>query len=398
MTPATCLALVALSAARVVAEPFAVGDLPRVRCVSNYLYGEPSHDLDAWRRDLDRMKADGFNTVWIVNVWAEYEPSVEPVEWKVDLLRKLHQICDEARTRGMWVVLPLAYIGEGWGPKGVDVPVWPLVEKHLKQHLTFLARMAAVTRDCPNVFYLLCTEEILPGTLLYKPNERPECVRAFREWARRANSDIAYWNERWGTTYTWDTLAPADTQHRPRWQLWADHNRWFGSLMRDLLPPMVKALRGVKPGAVIGLHDFLMPMGLGLTAADGALPSPSLFDFYSIGYYYDHGLAGGLEANLAELAKRVDRAHELYPGTPLFCGELGLDVPKAPPDARSVGEALQADFLLRATTYLTEQRVGFSLWDWRTVVEREPRTHSLVREDGSDTPALAGLRKAWTLR
>lgn len=394
LTSIAVLSLIPLASAQA-AAPFTVSDLPQVRCVSNYLYGDDSLDVAAWRRDLDRMKRDGFNTVWMVNVWAQFEPSVDPPRWDEGNIAKLREICTAAEARGMWVVLPLAYVGEGWGPKGLDVPVWPLVEKSRKEHLAFLRRMASATKDFPNVFYLLCSEEILPATVLYKPEDRPECVKSFREWARQANPDVGYWNKRWGTDFTWDTLHPANTDHRHRWQQWADNSRWDGWLLRRLLPPMVAAIRQEKPGAVIGYHDFLMPMGLDLTAADGGMPVPSPFDFYSIGYYYDANMKGGLKANLEALHKHVARARQLYPGFPLFDGELGLDVRKKPAEARAAGEKLQAEFLVQATDYLHSQGIGFSLWDWRTVVPGAARTFSLVRKDGTDTPALVRLREVW---
>ena len=383
-----CLSL----ASAALAADFTVTDLPHVRCVSNYLYGESSHDVAAWERDLDRMEAAGLNTVWMVNVWAEYEPSVAPEQWREDILGKLREICAAARKRYMWVVLPLAYVGEGWGPKGVDAAIWPLIEKQRQRHLAFLRRIARETRDFGNVVYLLCTEEILPGTLLYSPNTRPQCIASFREWARQAHPDIAYWNERWSGSYTWETLVPPDTKGRTHWQMWADLQRWDAALMRQILPPMVAAVREGHPGAMIGLHDFLTPIGLDLTGADGSLPSPNPFDFYSIGYYYDHGLKGGLAANQAEMRRRVQAVKRMYPTMPLLCGELGLDVRKAPAEARAADERLQTEFLIGAIRYLQEEKMGFSLWDWRTIVPGAPRTHSLIREDGTESPVVGRLR------
>jgi len=373
---------------------FDAASLSQIRSVSNYLLGPDAHDPNAWRRDLDGMKLAGFNTVWMVNVWAEYQPAVSPPLWHEERIAALRDICAVAAERRMNLLLVLAYVGEGWGPKGLDVSVWPLVEQHRLQHLAFLRRMAAETRDFDNVFYLLCTEEILPATVLYAPQSRRETVASFREWARRANPDVAYWNRRWGTDYSWDTLTPADTSHRPRWELWADHARWHGALMRELLPPMVSVIRQENPSAVIGFHDFLMPEAkLSLTAGDGGLPLLDCFDFYSIGYYYDADLSGGLDANLAALRGRLARARELYPSLPLFLGELGMAVPVAPPQARAAQETLQAQFLTQALTYLRDENIGFSLWSWRTVVPNAETTHSLQREDGSETPTLQAIRR-----
>jgi len=401
--PAQCaLAAVAalpialLMASASCAAGFTLADLQGVRSVSNYLFAEDAHSVPSWERDLDRMKQSGLNTVWMVNVWADYEPNVDPPTWREDRVEALRGICAAAKARDMSLILVLAYIGEGWGPQGVDVPVWPLVERHRLQHLDFLRRMAKETRDFDNVFYLLCSEEILPGTLLYSPTKRPECVESFRAWAKQANGDVAYWNERWGTSYTWEDLSPADTTNRPRWQLWADHSRWHGALMRQLLPPMVSAIREERPNAIIGYHDFLLPdKNLGLTVEDGGLPLPSPADFYSIGYYYDRAMEGGLEANLQALKDRVARARELYPDLPIFVGELGLDAKTEPPETRREEEALQADFLVKATDYLRSEKVGFSLWCWRTVVKGSPTTFSLVREDGTASPALERLSNGW---
>lgn len=390
-----CLASLVAALPAAADTPFTVQDLPRVRSICNYLYGEDAHDVATWCRDLDSIKAAGFNTVWMVNVWADYQPSTDSPVWREDRLQALHDICAAARARDMWVIIPLAYIGEGWGPGGVDAAVWPLIEKDRLAHLEALRRITAAVRDCANVFYLLCSEEILPGTLLYTPTKSPECVASFRQWAREANPDIAYWNERWATDYTWDTLTPTNTDNRPRWQLWADHARWHGWLMRRLLPPMVAAIREVHPSAVIGFHDFLMPMGLDLTAADGALELPTPFNFYSIGSYYDFALAGGYDANIADLHKRVETAHALYPGLPIFCGELGYDALVEPGEARDMDEIAQGHFLQDATRYLESQQVGYDIWCWRTVVPGVPRIHSLVRPDGSHRPALQRLTRRW---
>jgi len=373
-----------------------VADLATTRCVCNYLFGEDADDVGTWERDLDRIKQAGLNTVWMVNVWAAYEPSADPPEWREDRIEALRRICAAARDRDMNLLLVLAYTGEGWGPKGVDVPVWPLIERHRREHLDFLQRMTRETREFDNVFYLLCSEEILPATLLYRPNEREECVASFRAWAKQADPDIAYWNERWGTDYTWENLAPADTKHRPRWQLWADHSRWHGYLMRGLLPPMVAAIREEKPGALVGYHDFLLPeKKLGLTVADGGLEPAAGCDFYSIGCYREPKAEGGLEGHLAVLRGQVERARELYPEVPIFVGELGMPVQKAPPETRHEEEAMQADFLMGAVEYLEGEGVGYSLWDWRTVVASADATHSLVREDGTVTPALERLTRRW---
>lgn len=170
-----CPTLLLTSLATASAGTFDVDQIPAIRSVSNYLFGEDPLNLEAWERDLDGMKVAGFNTVWIVNVWAAFQPDADG-GYETEKLEWLRGVCRAASERDMEVLLVVAYIGEGWGPAGVDVPVWPLVPKHRAQHVRYLRWLAEGVAEFDNVFYLLCTEEILPATLLYRPDERPECI------------------------------------------------------------------------------------------------------------------------------------------------------------------------------------------------------------------------------
>jgi hypothetical protein len=370
-----------------VARPatFSVDQVPNVRSVSNYLFQEDTFELEPWERDLDGIKDRGFNTVWIVNVWGAFQPSVEG-DYDEDKLEWLQGVCREAGERDMYVLLVVAYIGEGWGPRGVDVPVWPLVPKHRAQHLAYLRWLSEGVGGYDNVFYLLCTEEILPATLLYRPAERPECIAAFRSWARRTSPDVAYWNERWKTDYTWETLRPAATSERPTWQTWSDHGRWFTYLMQQLLPPMTAAIRDGDPDAVIGFHDFLLSTDLKQPAEERPQADRCGFDFFSIGYYYRPEKQ--FDENLEALRERVEVAREYYPDIPLLCGEIGMAVRKSPPEAMKADEEVQARWLKDGLTYLRQEGVGYSIWSWRTKVPSAEAIHSLHRADGSPRPAL----------
>jgi hypothetical protein len=384
-----CAMLVLSSLLAPRAGAFGVQEIPHVRCVCNYLFGEDPFDLEAWTRDLDGMKAAGFNAVWVVNVWAAYQPDADG-EYDAAKLEWLRGVCRAAAERDMDVLLVVAYIGEGWGPKGVDVPAWPLIPKHRAQHARYLRWLAGGVADFDNVFYLLCTEEILPATLLYRPDERPECVTSFRSWAHRANPDVDYWNERWQTDYTWETLKPARTTDRKTWQTWLDHGRWFMYLMRQLLPPMSAAIREGDPDAVIGFHDFLIDPAVPYPSEERPQPGLCGFGFFSIGYYYVTDKS--FEENMDGLRVRVEAAREYYPNLPIFCGETGLPVRKQPPETMAEDEALQARWFREALPYLIGEGVGYSIWSWRTVVESAEETHSLHREDGSPRPALDAIR------
>jgi len=355
----------------------------RTWSVSNYIPDpKASYDLEVWKHDLDGMRRSGFNTVWMVNVWAEFMPSVSPPAFNEDRLRWLQEVCKEAKAREMNVMLVLGYVGEGWGPKGVDEQVWFIVPEQFALYRSFIRRMAAATKAFDNVFYLLASEELLSATILYQPAKRSECVESFRTWAYSIQPDVSYWNRRWGTSFTWDTLSPANTTNRKRWESWADHNRWFAWLLRLRLPDLTGVIRSEKPEAIIGFHDFLLDPVLKPT--EGPIPSPNPFNFYSLGWYWD-AARKDVAGNLKGMQERIRLARRLYPKLPLWMGELGADISQ-------VGEAGQKEWLQSAARLLQRQNIGYSVWNWRHYIQGGKQVFSLLREDGTPRPALEALR------
>lgn len=355
-----------------------------LRAVSNY-QPDPTkaHDIAWWRSALDGMRARGFNGVWMVNVWADFQPRIDPPEWRGDRLTFLRQVCSAARERRMTLILAVGYVGEGWAPKGVDDQIWLLRDDQFAAYRDFCGWMARATADFDNVIYVLMAEELLPATILYNPDRRPEIVTAFRRWAKQRNPDVDHWNARWGTHFTWDDLHPLATGDRGALAAWTDHYRWVNSVMRRRLPELVGAMRRARPGAVIGYHDFILDPVLDMAAADSPLRERHQFDFYSLGWYYNPPL-GALHANLEAMEKRIGLARTLGRGLPLFMGELGADVDQ-------VGEIVQRHWLLRATRRLETMGIGYSIWNWAQYVERGAATFSLLRADGTPRPALECL-------
>ena len=356
-----------------------------LRAVSNY-QPDPTkaHDIAWWRSALDGMREAGFNGVWMVNVWADFQPAVDPPEWRGDRLTFLRQVCAAARERKMTLILAVGYVGEGWAPKGVDDQIWLLRDDQFAAYRDFCGWMARATADFDNVIYILMAEELLPWTVLYAPDRRPELINAFRAWAKERNPDVAHWNARWGTSFaTWDDLRPIAAGERRTLALWSDHHSWENSVLRRRLPDLVRAMREARPDAVVGYHDFILDPVLDMTAADSPLPRPNPFDFYSLSWYYQPKI-GALRANMEGMEARIELARSMGRGLPLFMGELGADVDQ-------VGEIVQRHWLLRATRRLETMGIGCSIWNWAQYVERGTATFSLLRADGTPRPALECL-------
>ncbi len=367
----------------------AYNDISKIRCVCSYTPGSAAaRGVDAWRRDLDGMKAAGFNTVWLVNVWQAFVPNVDTGEYILAETNMLRTVCREAKKRNMKVMLVLGYVGEGWAPKGIDEQIWPLTDDGFNHYKEFVGSMAALTRDFNNVIFMLSNEEILSGTILYTPDKRPECVEAFRAWARSVNPDVDYWNQRWNTRYTWDNLSPVSTTQRHTWQCWLDHWRWAMSTLGPKLPELVQAIRSEKPDAIVGFHDFLVYPEIA-DINESSVPNPDPFNFYSSGYYYggsnsDEEIDKGIKA----LSDHIAVMRRLVANRPFFLGELGANI-------RMSGDDGQKKFLEKALAVLGRENMGWSVWNWRYYPQGPNKDYfSLLDESGKPRPALTAMIKA----
>jgi hypothetical protein len=363
-----------------------------VRCVINYIPdAKQNYNLARWEGDLDRIKTAGFNAVWMVNVWAEFEPGVEPATWNEDRIAWLHEVCEAARSRNLRLCLALGYVGEGWQPRGIDGRAWLLRPAEFARYLQYLRRVVRETRQFQNVFYLVMSEELLSTALLVHPQECPEAVGSFRAWTAKANPDIAHWNARWGTDSAWASLGPLDASERKRIEAWQDAARWQSYVLRPRLARLTAggraeiaaAIRAERHNAIVGYHDFLLDPVLALDAADAHLPASSQFNFHSFPFYYQPSQT--MEENLRALREKLAEARRLYPKLPLWAGELGADSSKC-------GEQAQADWFRQAIPALREAGAGYSVWAWRDHSATGEQL-ALLREDGSARPALAGLKE-----
>lgn len=359
-------------------------DIASIRCVINYIPdAKQNYSLARWEGDLDRIKAAGFNAVWVVNVWAEFEPSVESPDWNEERIAWLRDVCEAARKRRLRVCLALAYVGEGWEPKGIDGRTWLLRPAEFARYLQYLRRIVRETRQFRSVFYLIMSEELLSTTLLVHPQDCPEAVGSFRAWAQKTDRNAAHWNARWATDFTWASLRPLDATERKRLEAWQDAARWHSHILRSRLPEIAAVIRGERPDAVVGYHDFLLDPVLALDTANAHLPAHSQFNFYSFPFYYD--ASRSMDENVRALLQKIAEARGLYPRMPLWVGELGADSGKC-------GEQTQADWFEQALPVLRQARAGYSVWAWREHSATGEQL-ALLREDGSPRTALAVLKQ-----
>ena len=259
--------------------------------------------------NLPAIKAAGFNAVYIPAVWADFDPSpiVSPRSYNAAGFADAKAALTVIRSAGMRAVTGLNYVGPGFAPdfgavlpdaQACDWARTPVVYAAFEQYVAeFMSEMAADS----DILSLMVFTESAEG-----------CGQA--------------------------TQAAAPT-------VALQLQKTLGSLP-SRMPPLLRFTWN------IGYHDYTI-VNLGWGNGVGPIAMPNPFDFVSM-VAYNVGTTAELDARSARFAA-------LYPGVPLFVGEMGVNGCSAPP---GVGEAGQATGDAILAQWALAKGHGFSVWGW----------------------------------
>ena len=214
----------------------------------------PFPSRDCWQRDLDNMKALGFNYIklWVVWNW------VEPEEGNFDF-SELDELVEESGKRGLSVVLNLIPEGapfwtdtdpeglyatadgkrvEYGGPANIPSAGWPGRCMHDPEFRTYVERFLETTarhfREYREIVAIdVWNEPHLEPMYDYKSNMLCYCkhsVQAFREWLKRKYVSLEALGKAWYRKYSsWDEVNPPR-----RFGTWADMIDWRRFWLEEL--------------------------------------------------------------------------------------------------------------------------------------------------------------------
>lgn len=376
-------------------------------------------------RDFAAMHAQGFNMAAVQVNWGSFMPAVDVekrrYEWSREAQRKLIHLLDSARRNGLYVDL---WFGTSRVPAGINgmfnpaftdlggvkhaayygwlVGDWPAIADYdayaWQAFLRFHQRVARICRSFDNVIFDPLDWQHL--NLNYWNFNDPLNLRSWRDFLRRENPDLGYWNKRWGeSNRSWDeVLFPVDDWARdsicklegtPYHDLpslpyekgkWQDFNRWHNPLFIRIVEGITAALRRGDPKALI--LQRVDPWRFGywreMTWGVGSV------DFYAQGWY--PGSQKELDDAQAHLRGEIDaiRTRATRP-KPLLLWEVGIDVfhvyPNAPEEERN---RHRAQYMREVEKFAHAERLlGWSWWVWRDHNMNEDSRHwGLVTQDG----------------
>ncbi|MHB9036507.1 MAG: carboxypeptidase regulatory-like domain-containing protein [Armatimonadota bacterium] len=292
-----------------------------------------------WITDLQMVKKAGLHGVWTINAMADYRyggswTQVPTGAWNDAAIANLRHMVAYADSIGLTVVLGMAY--------GSFPPSAFLDSTQFNYYIQWVQKIVQETAVYDNVMYVF-SDECINGPWYDTAPDYPELVSDFKNWCYNQNTSISYWNSRWGTNFTWDTITPPKYSQGWGTTRRADYFRWmYASVLRPRLAQIGDVAKTYAPNSLLGYHEWL----LGSEMTDPAwspLASLTTYDVASSPIY------GGL----SDAQWRVQKLRSLFPGHPLCAFELGTALAANPP---------QEPF--QTKPYLDGQKVGYNWWQW----------------------------------
>ena len=384
-------------------------------------------DLDEamMERDFAAMQAQGFNLAAVQVNWGSFVPSVDVAsrkyQWSAEAQAKLEHLLDSARRHGIYVDLWFGWsrapagVNAAFNPAFVDlggvkhaayygwlVGDWPAIADYdtysWQAFVRFHERVARICRQFDNVIFDPLDWQHL--NLNYWNFNDSLNLRSWREFLRRENPDLAYWNARWSEKNgSWDeVIFPVDdwardsiakldgTPYRSLPSLpyekekWQDFNRWHNPLFIRVVEGITAALRRGDPHALI--MQRVDPWRYGywreMTWGVGSV------DLYCQGWY--PGSQKELDDAQTHLRSEIDaiRTRATRP-KPMLLWEVGMDVFHVYPTATEVErDPHRAEYVGAVEKFSRDGgMLGWCWWVWRDHNMNEDSLYwGLVTQDG----------------
>ena len=349
-------------------------------------------NLTNFTNTVSKLKALGINTVWLVLPWIDFDPNLDG-SYNEQALSKLSSMLDYLHAHNIRAVLALNYGSYFDIALFENRNVW-------KNYQKYISEVAFRYKNYSNLVFMNFSEGAFPSTQIGQVNKRGAVHdESFKQWAYATNSDLNYWNSRWGTAYiNWSTVQ-AFRYEAANPTRCTDDFRWINSRLRQgfgRLPSLQSLYGNVQ--TPYGYHDFILPEGW---TTEAPIPKPNSFDIVSYGFYpatrADCGLNNIQVANtssgwvsLSELNTKILRLTSNFPGAQVLIGEIGV------PTALQGGEADQTNLVNTYLQDIKNKGWGFNFWQAIDYQSTDPthvyeKTHGLYRTDGTAKPAVLAL-------
>gem|GEM_PF-4139200 len=265
-------------------------------------------------KTLPAIKANGFNTIWFVTVWTNFDPTplAPNHQYNSQAFENTRQVLSLLQRNNMRAIIGLNYLGTGWSPDFNNDG----------------------RRDATDFCDWL---------------SNPSKYQSFERYTQQFLSEISdYHNIVYPTVFT-ENSEPCG---------WADtaHAKQLATLLRSTLGSLPTRMPAkIRPQFTFGYHDYSI-INLGWGNGDSPIASPNPYDFVSmVGYGMDNVANNQIAV---ELDARAARFKNLYPKMPLLIGEAGAT-------NCNNQDANQARVDLQIAAYAKKRNYGLNIWGWQ---------------------------------
>lgn len=331
--------------------------------------------LESFRADLKKVKALGFNSIWFVIPWKGFEPVALPQEsrqYNQTAFDNLKQVVGILEQENMVAILPINYFGVGWSPQGIDSRKWLFDHQMWGAFYGYVVKLSESLKNYKNVLFLLFSEGVIPGPKYFDfLRSDPDVSQHFRNWAFSINSDLSYWNSRWGLSYkVWKDvlpISPSSTIEYVNQNRWVDHGRWSAYIIRNTLGTLSDVIKRVNSNAKVGFHDccilakgkmFYLSPGEDQTPVGSPIPDVNSFDVFSIASYPNTSFSTSTSYWVDNLRYQISNVKNKHPNLPIFIGETGIDT-------ATFNEQQQKEIMRALLKEAESQGIGFNIWAWK---------------------------------
>lgn len=318
--------------------------------------------LALFKKQIDSIKAQGFNTVWIggVATWQQLQPT--PGIWDLDALANLKEHLKVLQDKNMRAIFQLNYIGLGYAPQGIDGCTWMNDPAQVQKFTDFVTGLGGQLASYNYMIYYMVFTEQANNCLLARD---------------QANIYKGITLLPGGKSKTVDIETQADSQYEDVHEV--------NTMLKNSIGRFTKAMPpAVRSQMYIGIHDAFVSDGQ--ITDDVPVELPSDFDYVSMAYYpsYQEVAAfpsdtaigsGGTNTTVGSAAytkviNNLDTAKSrlmaYFPSTPLLMGEFGWpawDTTAGAPAFKLDSPARNLATLAMLDWSIT-RKVGFNLWGW----------------------------------
>jgi hypothetical protein len=393
--------------------------IAQVRSVTFYNFSETEflHPTDFEVR-LQQAKQLGFNTIWLVVPWDDLESNVGTDasiaigapgydgtlnSTNVAALRAGLQL---VKLYGLNIMWSVDYAGVGWAPTGID-PTLMVIAPNLQfllRYTVFVTKLLVDAGLAHSTFMLFHDEGVLgPYDAL---RGYPTMQQEYDNYLFARNPALSYWNTRWNQSYTdWSQVQTFSFSTSgyldPQLQDTVGFINW--ELARSIgNGSFTSAIKTISPDIRVGYHytdfNFLDTRTSNFTQIDSPLLAGNGFDFVSFPLYDSDPISNPFKKGTGDY---VADAQGVFPGMPVFVGELGSDVCALPGDCTYTSTAAiasatldnrQAQFIGRNITSMVGLGVGFNIWnlhDFPIGGDSTAGILGLLNNDGTSKPSGA---------